>query len=48
MKEILTNPIRGATSMRLLIRRVWADIRDGLKEDITKTLGNIVVVWIRK
>ena len=46
MKERLANTRRKATSMRLLIQRVWEGTRDVLKEDITEKVGDIVVVKI--
>ena len=46
MKEMLANTRRKATSMSLLIQRVWEGTRDVLKEDITEKVGYIVVVKI--
>ena len=48
MKEGLAIPRSGATSMRLLIQSIWADLRYGLKEDSTEIVGDIVVVCIRR
>ena len=48
MKEGLTNPRKRATRTRQLIQSVWADLRNGFKEDITEIYVEIVVVWIRR
>ena len=34
--------------MRLLMKIVWADLRDGLNADMTEIEGYIVVVWIKR
>ena len=48
MKERLATTRRSNTRMRLPMQSVWEDTKDGLKEETTEIVGDIVVVWIRR
>ena len=48
MKERLATTRRSNKRMRLPTQSVWEDTKDGLKEETTEILGDIVVVWTRR
>ena len=47
-KEIISNPGKRATRASIHIQSVWVDLKYVLKDYFTETVGDIVIVRIRK